>query len=343
MVVACEGEGGERTLHLVGRERVPRAVLAVVRLDGGRDLLAQEARHFERLRAVVGHHLAAAVQSDVARVANLGRARLRVDAGCLRSLVPLLEHRREVGERVFERLGLKLGRLADGRAARVERDVLVVCDHAHRDRLMLPERRAADVRRRDALRAREAARSERARDAPHLAPHLSNEVDVWQMRALEQRRRGVLEHGDDVRHHRARRRAPRKLVHDHLANDGGRLALDRREVGHALAHFERVRRVNLDLVGALTLTLRFVLALVDERPKLHVRLDGRRVAREFAGGRGLLLLRVARARLRAVELGLGSRLGGLFGHDARATHGGLDLRRDLRALATFAFRLVIYE
>ena len=58
----------------------------MVRLDGSRDLPAQEARHLERLRAVVGHHLAAAVQTDVARVANLGRARLRVDADCLRSL-----------------------------------------------------------------------------------------------------------------------------------------------------------------------------------------------------------------------------------------------------------------
>ena len=132
-------------------------------------------------------------------------------------------------------------------------------------------------------------------------------------------------------------------MHGHLANDGGRLAPDRREVGHALARFERVRCECLDIVGALKRTLRLFLALVDERPKLFVRLDGRRVAREFAAGRGRRLLRVARARLRAVELGLGSRLGGLFGRDARPTHAGLGLRRDLRALATFAFRLVKYE
>ena len=97
----------------------------------------------------------------------------------------------------------------------------------------------------------------------------------------------------------------------------------------------------LKLVGALTLALRLVLSLVEEHPELLVLLDGRRVAREFAAVLGRRLLRDARARARAVEVGCDSGIRGVVSRDVRFTHDGRGLRRDLRALPTLAFRLVI--
>ena len=95
----------------------------------------------------------------------------------------------------------------------------------------------------------------------------------------------------------------------------------------------------IDLVGALALTLRFVLALVDERSKLLVLLNARVVARELAGGRSRRLLRVARARMRAVELRREARVGGFVRRHARITHAGRDFLLKTGALSALAFRL----